>query len=133
MSSNKSTNGDRHRVSGSASSRKTRSSKQPSDPLKQLLAESVKASGFPFQAKIQDLIESSSKWEVLTTECPWRYEGREEFLDIVACHNNIHLVNRMQKIRDSQIYTNEIWSRMVCGRSQAFFRLSLSQQRRRDP
>jgi len=36
--------------------------KQPPDQLKQLLAESIKASGFPFQAKIQNLIESNPKW-----------------------------------------------------------------------
>jgi len=71
--------------------------KQPSDPLKQLLVECVKASGFPFQAKIQNLIESSSKWKVLATECPWRYEEREEFLDIVAYHQNIHLVIECKK------------------------------------
>jgi hypothetical protein len=73
------------------------SSKQLPDALKQLLAESVKASGFPFQAKIQNLIESSSEWKVLGTEYPWSYEGREEFLDIVAYHQNIHLVIECKK------------------------------------
>ena len=73
------------------------SSKQPLDRLKQLLAECVKASGFPFQAKIQNLIESNSKWKVLATECPWRHEGREEFLDMIAYHNNIHLVIECKK------------------------------------
>lgn len=71
--------------------------KQSSDQLKQLLTKCVKASGFPFQAKIQKLIESTSKWSVLATECPWRYDGREEFLDIVAYHQNIHLVIECKK------------------------------------
>jgi hypothetical protein len=72
-------------------------SKQPLDRLKQLLVERVRVSGFPFQAKVESLIESSSKWEVLATEYPWRHEGREEFLDIVAYHKNIHLVIECKK------------------------------------
>jgi hypothetical protein len=65
--------------------------------LTRLLAKVVKRSGFPFQAKIQRIIESISGWEVIGTECPWKYDNREEFLDIVARKNKVHLVIECKK------------------------------------
>lgn len=65
--------------------------------IKELLAEVVAASGFPFQAKIQAVIESRKDWKVLGAEMPWRYEGEEDFIDIVAYRGNIHLVIECKK------------------------------------
>ena len=59
--------------------------------LKEVLAEVVKRSGFPFQAKIQRIIEDTQDWQVHCSECPWCYKDREEFIDIIACKNNIYL------------------------------------------
>lgn len=49
-----------------------------------LLVQAVKASGFPFQARIQNIIESVDGWHVTGSEVSWSHEGREEFIDIVA-------------------------------------------------
>jgi hypothetical protein len=59
--------------------------------LKEVLAEAVKRSGFPFQAKIQRIIEDTQDWQVHCSECPWCYKDREEFIDIIARKNNIYL------------------------------------------
>lgn len=43
-----------------------------SSELQKLLAEGVRASGFPFQAKIQHLLETAAGWSVNGSECSWR-------------------------------------------------------------
>jgi hypothetical protein len=65
--------------------------------IKALLTKSVQRSGFPFQAKIQHILESKENWEVVCAECSWRRNDREEFIDIIARQNNIHLVIECKK------------------------------------
>jgi hypothetical protein len=80
-----------------------------SDELLKALAESVKSSGFPFQAKIQDLIESQEDWQVLANEFPWRDEKQDGFIDIVAESQSTFLIIECKKkgfLRKSQSGSN---------------------------
>jgi hypothetical protein len=72
-------------------------SKDANSSLKQLLADSIKASGFPFQAKVESLIDCCAGWEVLGSEWPWRHEGCEEFIDIVAKRDNKFVILECKK------------------------------------
>jgi len=74
---------------------------------KELLAEVVASSGFPFQAKIQAVIESREDWKVLGTEVPWRFEGEENFLDVVACQDNLFLAIECKKVAALQHSQNK--------------------------
>lgn len=71
---------------------------EPSSDLRNLLANGVRASGFPFQAKIQHLLESLPKWSVVGSECSWSHEGKEGFLDIVASQGDLYLAIECKRV-----------------------------------
>ena len=70
-----------------------------SSELQELLSEGIRASGFPFQAKMQHLLESAEGWSVVGSECSWRNKDKEGFLDIVASHQNIWLAIECKRVR----------------------------------
>ena len=69
-----------------------------SSDLQELLAKGIRASGFPFQAKIQHLLESAAGWSVVGSECSWRNDDKEGFLDIVASGDDISLAIECKRV-----------------------------------
>lgn len=70
---------------------------EPSKEVRDLLAQAIIASGFPYQAKIESLIEASHGWSVIASEVSWLHREEEKFLDIVACRGRTHLVIECKK------------------------------------
>lgn len=68
--------------------------------LRQVSFSSLQESGFPLQTAVVDIVRRHPTWEVAAEEHPWKDEGRDEFVDLVASRKGLRLVIECKRLSD---------------------------------